>query len=158
LLGDTIATTDAGKARISRWLVDASGRIGAALGIVGEGNVWVSLNSSAGEDVFATTRALNTARLADPPFLHRLVLPPELSLAELIRRHAAFRVDAADRIATLADLERTSSRTLAWRNAEPPDALLDADLRALLGANYDRIGKLWAHKLRDELPRATARY
>ncbi|HEY1558409.1 MAG TPA: hypothetical protein VGF94_26475 [Kofleriaceae bacterium] len=163
LLGDVVCQRAGGKAMITRWLADPSGTTCAELGLRGEGNVWLVLHSASGDNVYATHREQYPGSLARPPFVHHRYVPPERSLAELIRHHAeAARHDDAASIATLADvvaqLERTSSRTLAWRNAEPPDALLDADLRGLLGANYDRIGKLWVHKLRDELPRATARY
>ena len=65
------------------------------------------------------------------------------------------------RIATcddlIAELVEVRARIARWREAQPPDALLDADLRSVLGAQYARSGKWWARRLRDDLPRAEVR-
>ena len=158
VLGDVVDES------VSRWFVDATGRTCAALKISGDGNTWITLHSATADDVYTTVRVAHGAALARPPFVHREVLPLNASLADMIRHHAAFaKLEDQDgqieRVATIADvvakLERTSSRMLAWRIAQPPDALLDADLRALVG---EAQAKFWARRLREQLPRASVRH
>jgi len=114
---------------------------------------------------FATTRGPQ-ASFAAPPFAHRNVLAADLPHAQLVAGHRAFAHagDAAKsfvRIATRDDLlaaQVTARASIArWRLAQPPDELLDADLRAMLGEHYAKLGKIWARRMRDPLPEATVR-
>jgi hypothetical protein len=70
-------------------------------------------------------------------------------------------VELATRVATpdelIAALRANHAKMIAWRHAQPPDALLEHDLRAMLGANYDRQGPRLLARMTDKLPRATLR-
>ena len=110
-----------------------------------------------------STRRGRQARLAEPPFVRRQTLAADVPHAQLVAEHRAFVGDNATlhSIATpvelIAELLRMRSRIVEWRNAQPPDELLDADLRNVLGDVYERSGKIWARRLRDRLPEATLR-
>ena len=101
-------------------------------------------------------------RLADPPFVHVERHPANARIADLVARHRVLAhgeapardlVRVTDHAGFVAELSRINAAILAWRDAQPADALLDADLRAVFG---DR-SQAWAHRFRAEPPRATAR-
>jgi hypothetical protein len=148
---------------VVRQLVDASGSTSARI-FARARSTAVILCSSTQDQMFSTTRGGRF--LTDPPFVHRQTLAADLSHGELVRRHRAFaKLDEVgrtfDRVTTAKDVleQLASSRTRVaeWRAAQPPDELLDADLREILGEQYGKLGKIWARRLRDELPRATVR-
>jgi hypothetical protein len=125
---------------------------------VGRGR-WVLV--SYGADASYTTRRGPFPHLAEPPFTHAQTLDADVAIAELIDKHRAF-AQPGEPIASaeelLATLARSRAMTIAWRAGQPPDVLLDADLRAVLGdAQFAKVGKLWARRLRAELPNATLR-
>jgi hypothetical protein len=45
-------------------------------------------------------------------------------------------------------------RAIEWRLAQPPAALLDADLRSMLGERYAKYGPKLAASLAHEIPQA----
>ncbi len=85
--------------------------------------------------------------------------------AQLVAEHRAFAHDdpartwtrVASRDDLLGALAAAHADTARWRRAQPPDELLDADLRGTLGTQYAKLGKIWARRLRDPLPEATLR-
>ena len=112
-------------------------------------------------------RAIITARrpdvsLAQPASVQRTVVDSRLPCADMIDRHRALAGDAplravASRDELLAELAAHYDAIARWRAAQPPDELLDADLRCVLGAAYARSGKAWARRLRGKLPEAKLR-
>jgi hypothetical protein len=55
---------------------------------------------------------------------------------------------------TTVSTTETSRLVVEWRASQMPDALLEYDLRALLGRNYDRYAKALARHLKLEVPKA----
>lgn len=111
-----------------------------------------------------------TARPSGPAlgaFAHRQLVAPAAGLGALLEKHRAFAgLDAPDapvfiRCTTLAELvtelERAHDRTVQWRAAQPSEALLDADLRGILGASYEAAGSWWRRRLTAPLPKARMR-
>lgn len=159
-LGELILERAGKPVIVLRALVSADRRTVASTAVsVKPGNqVLVALSSYTGEVQVATRRGHVTS-LAVPPFVRIIEQPPATPIRDLVAAHQAppdaRPIETLDDV--LARMVELRDRTLAWRAAQPPDELLDADLRALLGSHYDQRGKLWAARLRDKLPQATAR-
>ncbi len=148
---------------VVRALVDPTGTICASASVArGSDKTSIGLASFSPDDMLSTQRG-RQARLAEPPFVRRQTLAADVTHEQLVAKHRAVAGDdaALDRIAShhdlIAELLRIRARVIDWRNAQPPDELLDADLRNVLGDVYERSGKIWAHRLRDRLPEATLR-
>ena len=146
---------------IMRAFVDRAATTCAFLAVGRPDPVQLAFCSYAAGEVFTTVRG-TSPRLADPPFTHRKATAKELPLATIIAEHrASAKLDDAARIASrdmlLAELARSHVRVRNWRAAQPPDELLDADLKNVLGEHYARLGKVWARRMRAELPQATVR-
>jgi hypothetical protein len=124
--------------------------------------VRLQLASHLGGEMWLTQRSMQLG-LATPPFVHRHHVADGVAVADLVAAHRGFAGAAGplERIAALEELAVTLTalreRTLRWRAEQPADELLDADLRAALGAQYARLGSRIARRLRDELPTARLR-
>ncbi len=161
LLGDLVIQGD-GRApsAIVRALVDR-GSTTAAYFTSSRATTTLTLASYPGGDLFTTRRSLHDG-LADPAFVHRQTRALDVPLATLLVDHERFAPhEARIRFATLDELvaviAANHARVASWRLAQPPDELLDADLRGVLGDHYAKHGKAWARRLRGELPAATLR-
>ena len=159
-LGDLVMLRDGAAVMATRLFVSADARTVGGLSVAAKSasRVLVAVSSYTGEQQISTRRG-HVPSLAVPPFMQITSLPPATPIRELVAAHHA-PTDARpvtsldDALARLVELRE---RTLAWRASLPPDELLDLDLRGLLGKQYDTSGKLWAARLRDKLPQATAR-
>jgi hypothetical protein len=121
--------------------------------------VLLNLASYTDTEVFHARRGA-WRTLSDPPFLHRKILAKDASVESLLVEHRALvgsepLVRIESRAELVAILAKIHERTASWRATQAPDALLEADLRSLLGERYPQAGKTWAGKLRDRLPAAT---
>jgi hypothetical protein len=144
-----------------RAFVDAEGTTCATLAATPTPTPTVRLRllSFAGDDVFATRRG-SWPSLTEPPSVHVQWTAAELPIAAVVEQHRAFaRGDVSLRSCDelIAALGHAHAHEVRWRQAQPSDALLDSDLRGVLGAHYDRLGKAWARRMRSPLPEATAR-
>jgi hypothetical protein len=120
-----------------------------------------SFASHSREETWATSRERGAA---GPPFTHGQTVAAKLGVTEVAELHRKLvsSVQAEllpfTSIDQMADeLRRKHEMTRAWRAAQPADALLDADLRALLGQHYDRLGDIMKKRLARALPKAVAR-
>ena len=151
--------SDKAVALASRAFVSADGTTIATLSVSAKarGHVMALFSSHCGERQIATSRGA-VPSLAKPPFVEYEALPVKTSLAAVFEAHVGRPRPDAAAITTidqlLARANELRERTLAWRAAEPPDELLDADLRAMLGPAYASSGKMWFAKLRGKLPEA----
>jgi hypothetical protein len=146
-----------------RAFVDAEATT-CAIVSVGEDHqgAWPWLASFRGDDRIVTLRG-SAVGLARPPSSRFDRKPTTATIDELLRSHRASihaddgnhwqRIDTRDEL--IARLHRDDELATAWRDAQPPDDLLDADLRALLDTRYEQHGAAWANRLRAEPPRAT---
>jgi hypothetical protein len=144
---------------VARAYADAAATTIAVL-VVASGKALLDLRSFATTGARFTTLRGARARLAMAPDVRVVEHSVEAMVPYLVAQHAAL-VKAAPLLpldtidALLARVAANHDATRAWRDAQPPDELLDADLRALLRSQYDRIGAIWLHRLRSRIPAAT---
>jgi hypothetical protein len=145
-----------------RWFRDDSGTVFgwfAEVAMLGRADAVALLLTRSGDRVVATQHAGNSRHLAQAPHIAWEHVPRAFDLGEALARHRA-RVGEGERVAisTVEDMQRELAaqrgRSMAWREAHPPDALLEADLRAYLGKDYDVIAPMLSPRLRDHVPRA----
>ena len=162
VLGDAIGSRDP---QPVRWFVDRERTTFGWFGVLqmprGRGTAHVAiLLSHAGERWFSTRRSPGTAGLAVPPFVSRQNLPATTTLAQALAKHRELAGDPAKlaRVETLeeatAAFQEQHARIRAWREQQPPDELLEQDLRSALGRHYDRLAPLLARRFDIALPRA----
>jgi hypothetical protein len=123
--------------------------------------VRISLSSYGADDQWTTMRGGDGRSLAMPPWLHIVHMDAGDSVADVVQEHTAFLPPDLRVLATLddvlANIATQRERVQRWRDAQPPDELLDADLRGLLGEHYAKSGAYWSKRLRGKLPDATLR-
>ena len=176
ILGDAIEDSGPDGKHPTRWFADTAGTTFGFVGIARTARTGFMVSTS--PERVALTRVVPRPlpSLAQPPFIDRGELYGETSgfagprsdaqrcaewidkLGEALAAHRT-RVPAnAAKVATLDDALREMralrTRTIAWREAEPPDTLLDRDLRAMLGRHYDRLGHIMARRFGIRLPEA----
>lgn len=159
-LGDIVEDIpDLRPTAIVRVFVDSAGTTIAALSVrvhaPRQFQSW--LISFHGEEQYATRRLERT--LAQPPNMHAQTLATDTPYRTMVEKHRELaKFDGALRVRSIEDVAAAIGRMRAhlvrWRAAQPPDELLDADLRGVLGERYDSTGKFWARQLREELPGA----
>ena len=154
VLGDLVEDIDPDR------MPHISRRLGAALArrafASGDGIVFGScdplgyteLMSARDGELYVSERSERQAGLAVPPFVSARHFGPGTSLSALLDAHRASLVESSASWARVTSLEQyvqqaqhARLREIAWRDAQDPDALLDLDLRALLGERtYAVIG------------------
>jgi hypothetical protein len=162
-LGDFVEVPEGRSASgAMRGIADRDGTTFGWLAKAGPGGMVVMLLVSASEtDSYVTVMSPASAGMAaSPPFVHRDRLSPLIGPGAVIARHKDRIKDVTGlvTVATLGDLQaqlrRLRTRTMEWRTAQAPAALLDADLRSILGGQYDSLGPKLAAKLALEIPQA----
>jgi hypothetical protein len=166
VVGDFMAqTAERAPLSVMRGLVDRSGTTCAILGVACAHPTYVqlTLGSYAEHEMFKTRRGLQHG-LAEPPSVHRRGVAPELPHDQIVAAHREFAcadeaalVHVTSRDELIAQLDRFRARLVSWRASQPPDDLLDADLRSMFGARFNLAATVWARRLRARPPRATAR-
>ena len=147
---------------VARVYVDAAGTTCAQL-IALRARGIVTLTSFAAGGRVSTSRG-PSPRLASPPGSHFAQYRIDLPIPQLVEAHdravRTYSITAAP-IASLdqvvAAMMQRHDAARAWRETHPPDVLLEADLRSLLGPRYDQIGEHWLRRLRSGIPKATLR-
>lgn len=165
-LGDIVIDgVDRDSTMIIRALVSSDGATIALLSVPRHVSTRVMLGftSHSPDEMFSTRRG-PLPSLAEPAFAHRQTLAADLPIVELIARHSELAraakqplIRIANRTELLEELRRAREQIVRWREAQPSDVLLDADLQAVLGESYEHFGPLWMHRLRGRLPQATLR-
>lgn len=121
----------------------------------------VTIASITDEIEIGTSIGTHVPALATPPFSKRQTIAGVLPFGELVALHRNFAGDGLLAIESfehfLRELERFHTKHLAWRESQPPVALLDADVRNLLGPAYERYGKAVVIRMLPRLPTATIR-
>ena len=163
LLGDVAVTTAEQRTAVMRTFTDRSQTTCATIAVMctQPTKAWLWLASYREDEAFVTMRGPQT-RLAEPSIIHYQAIANETPPPKVFAQHRSFaHFDDAVRVTALDDLlaqiQKFRALTIRWRESQEPDVLLDADLRGVLGAQYDTIGKAWARRLRSRLPSATLR-
>jgi hypothetical protein len=166
LLGDVVVDgVDLDSTMIVRALVGPEATTIALLSVPRHASTRVMLGftSHSPDEMFSTRRG-PLPSLAEPAFAHRQTLAVDLPIVDLIARHTELvraakepLIRIANRTELLEELRRAREQIVRWREAQPSDILLDADLQAVLGESYEHFGPLWMHRLRGRLPQATLR-
>ncbi|HEX6589596.1 MAG TPA: hypothetical protein VF039_11270 [Longimicrobiales bacterium] len=131
-----------------RWFASNDGTIwgwfGLANGVV---PVMLMLSEDAGRGFTATIRSPHAPSTVSPETVRELRLRWEEGLdAALDGQRAAVTAMAApvrvtDLDGAIASLHRLKEHTNAWRTQQDPDALLEADVRNIVGDRYDELGE-----------------
>lgn len=140
---------------ITRWFAAPDGRVVGWFGVARSARVppgvpIFALLSRAPDGLYlATVRGAPGVRPAPPPFVRRTDVPGTRPFAELLAAHdAAIAASGVPRarleVRTTADgavslYGEQHASISAWRASQPPAALLDADLREILGARHDEL-------------------
>jgi hypothetical protein len=137
--------------RPMRWFVDAAGTTFgwlAPFDVDGARHIVIVLMSHELDHQTITTRQPPASLLARPPFVTLQHVPVASSnAATLVRHRTKARFDDPERafipVKTFEqvqhELERMRGKVIEWRRAQPHGELLDADLRSLLGPQYDQL-------------------
>ena len=152
VLGDYVenSTIDKGT-RVMRWIVDgANTTFGwlAPFEVDGQRHLLAVLMSHELDQQTITARQPASSMLSRPPFVDVLAVPVTTSMTETYARHRKrAQLDDPERafipVRAFAEVEhelaRMRDKVSAWRRAQPADDLLEADLKALLGAQYTKL-------------------
>jgi hypothetical protein len=142
-----------------RWFADARGTTFgwmAPFDVKGKREVVIVLMSHELASQTITSRAPKASTLSKPPFVRVQHVALDASFAETVAKHReAAQLDEDTRgfvpVKTFEqlthELERMRGKAIAWREGQPHDELLDADLRSLLGAQYRRLGRAMRRRL-----------
>jgi len=152
ILGDYVESSELATAdRAMRWFVDAAGTTFgwmAPFDVSGQHHTVIVLMSHELDAQTVTSRQPPASLLSRPPFVEVQTVPPATSLAETIAKHRKrAQLDDSDRAfipvrsaeQAFVEVARMRDKVIAWRRTQPEGELLDADLRALLGAQYDKL-------------------
>jgi hypothetical protein len=155
-LGDVVETEGD---NLMRWFADADSTTFGWGGV--SGGLFVAFLMSHAGERWTLTRFLprRVAALAQPPYIDRAEHVGG-RIADAFATHRARVPGGAIAVRTLdeglRELADLRARTLAWREAQPPDQLLEDDLRAVLGIHFARLGPIMARRLGVRLPEARA--
>lgn len=142
-----------------RWFVDARGTTFGWLApfeVQGTREIVIVLMSHELASQTITSRAPKASSLTRPPFVHVQHVPLGTPFKDTVARHRELaQLDDETRgfvpVKTFEqlshELERMRAKVIAWRETQPKDELLDADLRSLLGGQYDRLGTAMRRRL-----------
>lgn len=142
-----------------RWFVDARGTTFgwmAPFEVRGERTIVLVLMSHELATQTITSRAPAASSLTRPPFVAIHHVPTTASFADTVTKHRQFaRLDDDTRgfvpVHTFDqlrhELERMRAKAIAWRETQPSDELLEADLRSLLGKQYGKLAGAMRRRL-----------
>lgn len=137
--------------RAIRWFVDGDGTTFgwmAPFEVDGQKYILIVLMSHELDAQTITARQPLGSTLSRPPFVTLSHLPPATSFQQTLAKHrtkaglgesgrAWIPVKTFEQVEH--ELDRMRDKVIAWRNAQPEDELLDADLRSLLGPQYAKL-------------------
>jgi len=148
ILGDLMEVDPDGEPKPARWFVDRSGTICGWFGAIGSKPVMMLFSEAERDTYFITGRGTSSTATAQPPTNHREFLGWDVGLTEVVARHKAqiaqsgrsAIVQPATLEAAPAVVSRLREATARWRSAQPPNALLEQDVRALVGNKWKYLG------------------
>jgi hypothetical protein len=166
-LGDIAFGTDGAADVYARVFADAARTTAALIAVSGRPPhpTMLQLFSHRRDDYYITQRARGS-HIATPPFEHIERCAYSTAMTAVLARHRELvpadvadqeLVQLADLGAVIAELARRHGAIMAWRDAQPVEAMLDADLRAMFGARYAKLTPKQAQRFRAAPPKATVR-
>jgi hypothetical protein len=160
LLGDFIEASPVSTSGMAmRWFVDARGTTFgwmAPFEVKGKREILFVLMSHGLASQTITSRAPKASTLSRPPFVQVQHVELTTKFKDMVVKHREIaNLDDESRgfvpIKTFEQLDhelaRMRSKVIQWRESQPKDELLDADLRSLLGAQYRRLGSAMRRRL-----------
>lgn len=148
VLGDLMEVDPDGNPKPTRWFVDRSGTICGWFGALGTKPVMMLFSEAERDTYFITGRGTTATATAQPSTNHREFLGWDVGLNDVVARHKAqiaqsgksAIVQAARLEAAPAVVSRLRAATARWRSAQPPNALLEQDVRGLVGDKWKYLG------------------
>jgi hypothetical protein len=152
MLGDHVEEAKlAALERPMRWFVDGAGTTFgwmAPFEVDGAKHTVIVLMSHELDSQTITARQPLASTLSRPPFVTLQHVAPATSFQQTLAKHRAkagledserafIPVKTFEQICH--ELDRMRDKVIAWRTAQPAGELLDADLRSLLGSQYDKL-------------------
>lgn len=146
--------------RPMRWFVDKAGTTFgwmAPFSADGTEHVVVVLMSHELDRQTITARQPPSSMLTRPPFVSLQQVVVDTTIEDTLARHRdhAGLADADRSFVPVHSFDevrhevaRMRDKVIAWRKQQPADELLEADLRSLLGAQYDRLAGPLRRRLR----------
>lgn len=160
MLGDYLEESPVREAGMPmRWFVDARGTTFgwmAPFEVRGKREIVLVLMSHELASQTITARAPKASALMRPSFVHAHSVDMATSFTETVAKHREYaKLDDDTRgfvpVKTFEqlshELERMRGKVIAWRESQPDDELLDADLRTLLGGQYRRLANAMRRRL-----------
>ena len=129
-----------------RWFTSADTRIYGWFGIAHGSPVMLLLSEDAGGGFVATIRSPHSPGPVVPSTVRELRIRWEEGLGEAIAGHRAALqtmsapMGVADLDGALASLRRLKEHVGAWRARQDPETLLEADVRNIVGDQFDDLG------------------
>jgi hypothetical protein len=156
VLGDLMEVDPDGQPKPTRWFVDRSGTICGWFGAIGNKPVMMLFSEAERDTYFITGRGATSTATAQPPTNHREFLGWDVGFVDVVARHKAqiaqsgtsAIVQPATLEAAPAVVSRLREATARWRRAQPPNALLEQDVRALVGKKWKYVGPTLVRLLR----------
>ncbi|MBV8760359.1 MAG: hypothetical protein JO257_23910 [Deltaproteobacteria bacterium] len=123
------------------------------------GHPMMRLYSSDGDRIWLTQVTFRRSlTVAGAPFVHPTWVTYGKGHLYALAAHRRRHLGTLQSMRTQADvctwMTDTANRIAAWRDTQTPDALLEWDLRQMLGGRYDRDAPVIARHLQIELPTA----
>jgi len=159
MLGDYLEESAGRDGMPMRWFVDARGTVFgwmAPFDVAGKRELVVVLMSHQLASQTITSRAPKASTLSRPPFVQVQHVELGTSFKDTVKQHRELaKLDDETRgfvpVKTFeqlaSELGRMRDKVIHWREGQPKDELLDADLRSLLGRQYKRIGGAMRRRL-----------
>ncbi|HEX5062796.1 MAG TPA: hypothetical protein VFV99_25660 [Kofleriaceae bacterium] len=159
MLGDYLEESEVREGMPMRWFVDARGTTFGWMSpfeVRGKREIVLVLMSHELASQTITARAPKASALMRPPFVHAQTVAMDTSFKDTVAKHREHaNLDDETRgfvpVKTFEqlshELERMRGKVITWRESQPDDELLDADLRTLLGAQYKRLASAMRRRL-----------
>lgn len=166
VLGDLIEVHPSATAfSITRWFMDESQTVCGWFGVVRNKEtgkltqVMMLFSESASGDFFVTGRGTTSTALAQPPMTHRTFCEWNDGLVATIGRHRGMLAEArATAVRQARDLDagpalvtRLRDSAARWRATQPQRALLEQDVRALVGNKWRYVGRTVVRLMSEEV-------
>ena len=146
-LGDVEERSTAGDvAGLLRWFASESGEVFGWFGVTEEGPAMLLISEGEGSGFVATLSSPHAPSTVVPGTVKESRLRWEAGLEAALTEHRSncpttidlVRVETLE--AGLSSLRRLKAHVADWRSKQDPEGLLEADVRSILGDDFDNLG------------------